>query len=72
MAKKVHKIFISSTVEDLAPYRDAAEKAIAAAEHVPLRNEYWAVARADDETDQPRAIRVVQDWLARFHDREQE
>ena len=44
MANKAHKIFISSTVEDLVPYRDAAEKAIVTAEHAPLRNEYWAAS----------------------------
>ena len=44
MANKAHKIFISSTVEDLTPYRDAAESAIVTAEHAPLRNEYWAAS----------------------------
>ena len=44
MANKAHKIFISSTVEDLVPYRDAAESAIVTAEHAPLRNEYWAAS----------------------------
>ena len=47
MAKKARKIFISSTVEDLAAYREAAEKAIVAAEHAPLRNEYWAASSAN-------------------------
>ena len=66
MANKAHKIFISSTVEDLAPYRDAAESAIVKAKHVPLRNEHWAASSAKppykacmQEVDEADALVVI-------------
>jgi len=43
-AKTAKRIFISSTGEDLASYREAAEKAIVEAGHAVIRNEYWAAS----------------------------
>ena len=33
---------------------------------------FVAIAPADQETDQPQAIRIVQNWFAEFRDRDQD